>query len=85
MINRCTSASFLLIIILVWACSSAKQSVVTENRTEDQVNDWFNKKEWMAGVMLYPDSSINKKEFAVQYHRNKERYDQAFTFLKRNN
>ncbi len=85
MINRYTSASFFLIILLLWACSPAKQAADIENWTEDQVNNWYSKKEWMAGVNLNPDSSINKKEFAVQYHRNKERYDQAFTFLKRNN
>lgn len=85
MMKRHINASFFLIIILAWACSPAKQAANADNWTEDQVNDWFYKKEWMAGVKLFPDSSINKKEFAIQYHRNKKRYDQAFTFLKRNN
>lgn len=83
--NGHINVSLLIIITLVWACSPAKQATNTENWTENAVNDWFNKKEWMGGVKLHPDSSINKKEFAVQYHRNKQRYDQAFAFLKKNN
>lgn len=83
--NRHIHGSLFIILILVMACSAAKHAANVENWTEDQVNNWFNKKEWIAEVKLHPDLSINKKEFAIQYHRNKERYDQAFTFLKNNN
>lgn len=83
--NRYIKGSFFLMFMLAVACSPAKKVASVENWTEAQVNNWFNKKEWMAEVMLHPDPSINKKEFAIQYHRNTERYDQAFAFLKNGN
>ncbi|MEJ7770215.1 MAG: YhcH/YjgK/YiaL family protein [Chitinophagaceae bacterium] len=82
--NRYINGLLSSIIIFGLACSPVKQAASVENWPEDQINSWFNKKEWMAGVKLFPDSSIDRKEFAIQYHRNKERYDRAFSFLKNN-
>ena len=31
---------------------------------------------------IAPDASINKREFAVSYFKNKERWEKAFKFLK---
>ena len=42
------------------------------------------KHEWLNGWNVTPDASINKKEFAVYYFKNKERWDKAFAFLKDN-
>jgi YhcH/YjgK/YiaL family protein len=47
-----------------------------------QINQWFEKGEWLNGWKAIPDGSINKKEFAVVYFKNKERWNKAFTFLK---
>jgi YhcH/YjgK/YiaL family protein len=47
-----------------------------------KIDKWFEKGEWMSGWTISPDSSMNRKEFAVSYFNNKERWDKAFTFLK---
>jgi YhcH/YjgK/YiaL family protein len=49
-----------------------------------KIDSWFEKGEWRNGWTAKPDSSINRKEFAVSYFKNKERWDKAFTFLKNN-
>lgn len=49
-----------------------------------QINKWFEKGEWLNGWTVKPDPSINKKEFAISYFKNKARWDKAFTFLKSN-
>ena len=49
-----------------------------------QINKWFEKGEWLNGWSIKPDPSINRKEVAVSYFKNKERWDKAFTFLKNN-
>jgi YhcH/YjgK/YiaL family protein len=36
------------------------------------------------GCNITPDASINKKEFATYYFKNRERWDKAFAFLKEN-
>jgi YhcH/YjgK/YiaL family protein len=47
-----------------------------------KINSWFEKGEWLSGWKVSPDASINRKEFAVAYFSNKERWNKAFTFLK---
>ena len=37
--------------------------------------------EWSNGWKKNPDPSINKRELATSYYKNKERWDKAFTFL----
>jgi len=50
--------------------------------TKHNAKKWFTKKEWLGGLQLQPNKTINKKEFARQYHINKAYWDKAFTFLK---
>ena len=47
-----------------------------------KIDKWFDKGEWLNGWTVTPDSSINRKEFAISYFKNKERWDKAFLFLK---
>ena len=67
-------------VLLAAACSDAKKdpSVWTEN----ELNEWFEGKEWCAGWEITPDSSINKRALAVVYHKNPERWQNAFQYLK---
>lgn len=53
-----------------------------EKWTETELSEWFNQKDWLGETNLRPDLSINKKEFAIQYYKNKERWDKAFAFLE---
>lgn len=43
---------------------------------------WFKKKEWLNGLDAKPHSSIDKDQFAKQYHRNQAAWDKAFAYLK---
>jgi YhcH/YjgK/YiaL family protein len=50
--------------------------------SDEKVNKWFEQGEWLNGWTVGPDASINKREFAVSYLKNKERWDKVFTYLK---
>jgi YhcH/YjgK/YiaL family protein len=52
--------------------------------SSNQVDKWFEKGEWLNGWQATPDASVNRKEFAIAYFRNKEKWDKAFTWLKDN-
>ncbi len=52
--------------------------------SSSEVNKWFEKQEWLGGWKISPDASINKKEFAVYYFKNRERWEKAFAFLRDN-
>jgi YhcH/YjgK/YiaL family protein len=46
------------------------------------IDNWFEKGDWRNGWQVRPDESVNRKEFAVSYFKNRERWDKAFIFLK---
>ncbi len=46
------------------------------------LNTWFDKGEWLNGMKIKPDATIDRKEFAASYFRHKERWDKAFAFLR---
>jgi YhcH/YjgK/YiaL family protein len=43
---------------------------------------WFKKKEWLNGLSITPHTSIDKVQFAKQYHLNQVYWDKAFAYLK---
>jgi YhcH/YjgK/YiaL family protein len=49
-----------------------------------KIDKWFEKGEWLNGWQVSPDASINRREFAVSYYKQKKRWDRAFAFLKDN-
>ncbi|MDR1672252.1 MAG: YhcH/YjgK/YiaL family protein [Bacteroidales bacterium] len=50
--------------------------------TDEQINQWFEKGEFLNGWQAQADESVNHREFAIAYHRNKAVWDKAFEFLK---
>ena len=67
-------------ILATAACSDNKPDPV--KWTDDEVNNWYEKKEWLQGWNVSPDASISKRNFAVYYHKNPRHWEQAFHFLK---
>jgi YhcH/YjgK/YiaL family protein len=75
---------FLKIMVLTsflgfFGCKTSSDPATWSSKKIDQ---WFEKGDWLNGWRVIPDASINRKEFALSYYRNKERWDKAFTFLK---
>jgi len=62
--------------------SGCKSSTDPSGWSSSEVDKWFEKQEWLGGWKITPDESINKKEFAGYYFKNRERWDKAFSFLK---
>lgn len=71
----------LLIFFLIMGCSSNKQMEDTAQWSDEQATEWFDKKEWLPKHDFQPDASIDRKDFAVRYHRNPERWEKAFEYL----
>jgi YhcH/YjgK/YiaL family protein len=62
-----------------FGCKNSSDPASWSNQKIDQ---WFEKGEWLNGWNIKPDGSINRKEFALSYFKNKDRWDKAFNFLK---
>lgn len=56
-----------------------------EQWSDEQAAEWFDKKEWLPQTGLQPDGSVDKKDFAVRYHRNPARWQKAFDYLTKQN
>lgn len=67
-------------IIAISACAPTHTN--PEKWTDEEINNWYNKKEWLNGWNVQPDASINKRSLAVQYNKNQRHWNQALTFLK---
>ena len=65
----------------LFGCKNTSDPV---NWSNQKINEWFEKGEWLNGWNITPDGSVNRKEFAVSYFKNKDRWDKAFNFLKSN-
>jgi len=67
-------------ILTVGACSDKNPD--PSKWSDEEINSWYEKKEWLQGWEVSPDASVNKRNFAVYYHKNPRHWDQAFHFLK---
>ena len=64
--------------------SADVQQTDPKNWTDDQINSWFEKQDWLNGWQVKPDDSNDKRLFAESYFNYKDRWDKAFQFLKEN-
>jgi biofilm protein TabA len=53
-----------------------------ENYTPAKAAEWFNKREWAAGLKLDAHKSTNILEFSFQYAGNRECWDKAIAWLR---
>lgn len=70
----------IMAIVAISACSHEKED--PSKWTDDEINTWYEKKEWLQGWNVSPDASVNKRNFAIYYHKNPRHWEQAFHFLK---
>ena len=73
-----------MILITFFGLTGSKSASDPSTWSSKQVDKWFKKGEWSEGWTVTPDASINKKELAILYFKNKERWAKAFKFLKSN-
>ena len=69
-----------MIIASLAGCAGGDPSGWSTRKTDN----WFEKAEWLNGWDKIPDGSINRKLFAVSFHKNPDRWNKAFLFLKEN-
>lgn len=74
---------FCFLHFIMTNCTPQKASQDPGQWTDEQADEWFNKKEWLGKTQLQPDASIDRKDFAIRYHAHKDRWDKAFEFLGR--
>jgi YhcH/YjgK/YiaL family protein len=72
----------IMVLISFFGFIGSKSSSDPTTWSKKKIDSWFAKNEWEGGWSVRADASINKREFAVSYFKNKERWEKAFNFLK---
>ena len=74
-----------MIAISLFGLTGNKSDSDPSTWSNKKIDNWFSKKEWAEGWKVNPDASVNKREFAVAYFKNTDRWKKAFGFLKNTN
>jgi YhcH/YjgK/YiaL family protein len=69
-----------IIAIMTTACNNQKK-IDPVGWTDKELSEWFTKGEWKQGWNVLPDESTDQREFAIQFYKNPERWEKAFSFL----
>jgi hypothetical protein len=71
-----------MLLISFLSITGCKDSTDPARWNSKQLDQWFEKEEWLNGWNVKPDTSINRREFAISYFNHKDRWDKAFSFLR---
>jgi biofilm protein TabA len=74
----------IMVVISFFGLTGSNSASDPATWSNKKIDNWFSKKEWLNGWVVSPDASINRREFAISYFKNKERWEKAFKFLKSN-
>jgi len=74
-----SNISVLLILIGLTQCQTSSQP---SKWSDQKLNEWFESGQYLNGLHLFPDPSIDRRSFALQYYDHKENWNKAFSFLK---
>ena len=69
----------LIILISLTQCQSSSHP---SKWSDEKLNQWFEAGEYLNGLQILPDPSIDRRSFAKHYYEHKEMWDNAFSFLK---
>ena len=74
----------IMILISFLGLSGNRSDTDPSTWSNKKTEKWFSKNEWSVGWKVSADASVNKREFAITYFKNKPRWEKAFRFLKDN-
>jgi YhcH/YjgK/YiaL family protein len=69
-----------IMAIMTTACNHQKKTDPA-GWTAEKLSEWFINGKWKQGWNVVPDELTDQREFAVQFHKNPERWEKAFSFL----
>ena len=68
--------------VLIQCQSSCQRSPHPSKWSDQEMNEWFDSRQYLNGLEILPDPSIDHHRFAEHYFGHKEIWDKAFAFLK---
>ena len=74
-----STTSKLFILLVFTQCQSSSHPA---KWSDQKVNEWFESGQYLNGLQMLPDPSVDRRSFAQHYYDHKETWDKAFEFLK---
>ena len=74
--------SKIYVILVLFGIAQCQPSSHPSKWSDQKVHEWFKSGQYLNGLQIIPDSSINRRIFAEHYYDHKETWDKAFAFLK---
>lgn len=74
-----------VIVIAGLTINIAASAQLNNTWTKKEAKKWYYQYQWQNGLQLKPENTIDKLEFAKQYHAHKTWWDKAFAFMKEPN
>lgn len=74
----------ILIVVVMALLAGCKGNSDPSEWSSKKIDHWFEKGEWLGDWKVSPDSSIDRRAFAVSWFSNRERWEKAFAFLREN-
>ena len=69
-------------ILVLFGMTQCQSSSHPSQWSDQKLNEWFESGQYLNGLKLIPDPSIDRRVFARHYYDHKETWDKAFAFLK---
>ena len=67
------------LLVGVSACDPASHP---SKWSEQKLKEWFDSGQFLNGLQMIPDASIDLRTFAIHYYDNKAKWDKSFAYLK---
>jgi YhcH/YjgK/YiaL family protein len=69
-------------LLFFWNGKLPAQNIDPQKWSKHKARRWVKGGSWRNGLDLMPHKTVDAKQFAEQYFKNKESWDKAFAFLK---
>ena len=67
--------------IILLGLTECQQSSHPSKWSDQEINEWFESEQYLNGLQMLPDPSVDRRLFAQHYYDHKETWDKAFEFL----
>jgi len=76
------SLTKIFMILVLTSLTQCQSSSHPSKWSDQKLNEWFESGQYLSGLQILPDPSIDCRSFAQHYYDHKEMWDKVFSFLK---
>ena len=70
------------VLLVMFGITQCQSSSHPSKWSDQKLNEWFKSGEYLGGLQILPDASIDQRLFAIHYFDHKEVWVKAFAFLR---